>query len=1820
MRQPGDAVAGSASAPMVRFLALGTAGLCAAVASRTAYGCGSALCAVVTGLASLAALALCEYGATGRLPGPISALQHFLVGLLLALAADGSLHVWQAPAAWPYLLHLSGPASGLVLILYLAATASLLLTRGRPPSPLAAVCFLLGPLLFNVLLVLQSPALLETLGRRLALGAVQAGPALRTIGIWGVVALFNEAIAVTLSRLKSGRWPRDVRLHLLLFAAAAWAALTPTIAAWGTSPSLSALPAPLRPAAALAATILSQAGLWAQTFLVTGLLLDAFRGRPPAWYWVERHFREGLGKGAVYSGLFIGLMMSIAGLLAWPEAMRWLLQHRWAGAAGLGALSFPLAKTIAESFDGSPPFFRRLRSSYADSPLYLRGSVVGLGIGWAISGDLAAAGSLARFLAGFALGAGAYFGVDLAMDSADVARGRRQRLQSWRPYALRALLGGLVGGGLAWYLDTPQLAVVVEKFRHYAAVHFPANGLPVEDYVVYPLFSKWGAMDLGQTAGGVRLLFNEALSGVVNWSLAAPLFSMNLVLLTALVQRSASPLRQLFTREGGVALAEQAVRVLRWGLWMAPIIYSLLRIAPEPSWYNQDGAVRTVVATWKSLTLGPGDFRAWSLNLFLAMLVNDWLRVLIWFDHMGLRVATLVNLSFVGGDRLDEAAARFVGHTARCRVIPEGIRRFATWAPLLIPFYLPRGADWEYAWGRMETLRSAHPAADLWPLLLPVASLALGATLVAGLSRRRRAAPAGSPITFTLGNGVYALELSADGQGYSRVYSTLREKEEIDLTRRPGDPLHPCGKFFYLVDQDAPAGDLERACSLGDEPMGAQGTDGQLSQPDGATLRQTRTWRGLRAEATVRLVGGEPGEIWRVRLTNLENRPRRVLLTSYREFVLSPPDAFERHQSYHRLHLGTWFLRSHGALIVGNRLHAGRQTPGTRATAFHAVRPPADGSMILAGYQDSRSAFAGSDGLRAPAGLEGPLLPAEDEGLLYSFDPAASLQLQANLAPYGSAEAIFVEGYAEDERQAARRIERWLDLPPTSEDDLRAALGKERELPIPPADTCQFDFNAAGTELRLGWSTPRPWCHLLANEAGYGLLVRNDGALYSFMGNSQQYGLTPFPGDESPLEVPGQALYLQDLDSGAVLSPTHLPARDRTSQEIDFGLGYAVFRKIIGEVELELTLFVPPHRTAEVRLLRVRNRGEKTLRYRLVPYAQMMLAEVPRDSRSRLDVHYDSQHQALFFAHPGNDFFGGWAFVAPGLAVEAVETLRSRFVGGPDHTLANPAFLARGSGDPALPDDGYRVAAFAGTLTVPPGSEVSTTVVLGWAERPEEAAEIIQQLRDPAAALVELEHTRSWWRQELSVLRVETDEPAFDQLVNNWLPYQLRVSRLWGRLGPSQRGGGFGYRDQLQDVLPLVFTRPEAARRQILLHAAQQFREGDVLQWWHQRRDGTTGLGARNRASDPHLWLVHVACRYLEATGDFALLGEQLPFLEGQQIPAGAEGLVFAQRVSRDVADLYEHLRRAIDITSRRVGPHGLPLIGTGDWNDGFSRVGAEGRGESVWLGFFLHRVLVDFAAVAERREGAVAGDRYLAQAEALKAALDAMWREDRYVRAITDAGEEMLNTSALASAWPALSGAVPSDRAARALASGLRGLEEDDLVRVLHPPFTEYSRPDPGRISNYPPGVRENGGQYSHGASWLVDAFNTLAESAPTPEKAAAWRGDAWRLWRKISPLAHVTAEAIGRYGLPPHQQPADIYAGDGYFGRGGWSWYTGAAARMLSAAYGLLGLKVEGGELTPQPGRFKARGGPRLRRLWYRGREVPEEPDTLSKRVSGT
>jgi cyclic beta-1,2-glucan synthetase len=392
-----------------------------------------------------------------------------------------------------------------------------------------------------------------------------------------------------------------------------------------------------------------------------------------------------------------------------------------------------------------------------------------------------------------------------------------------------------------------------------------------------------------------------------------------------------------------------------------------------------------------------------------------------------------------------------------------------------------------------------------------------------------------------------------------------------------------------------------------------------------------------------------------------------------------------------------------------------------------------------------------------------------------------------------------------------------------------------------------------------------------------------------------------------------------------------------------------------------------------------------------------------------------------------------------------------------------------------------------------------------------------------------------------------------------------------------------------------------------------------VLKWWHRAPNGGTGLGQRTKSSDPHLWLPYVLSRYVRQLGDAGVLDEVTPFLEGQGVPEHEDTLIVVPRLSRETATVYEHARLAIEYTLRHLGQNGLPLLRAGDWNDGIDVLGRRGIGTSVWMGFFLFNVLDGFIPLARLKGDEAFASRCEEAREGQRRALEIGWLGDHYALDFADDGEVLGLPNAMTTGWPAYSGACDFDRALAAIEGGLKGIERPDRVLILTPPFHDHSKPYPGRIADYPPGVRENGAQYSHGASWIVDGFARLAETARgqgDQPMAAHLTARAFEIYEKISPLRKTDPERLATYGLIPIQQPADIYDGYGHGGRGGWSWYTGSAARMLSAAYALLGVVQADGRISMREDLFEPKGELRVESLrigtstWDRRSEKLQKP----------
>ena len=914
----------------------------------------------------------------------------------LAWSVDPQASLWAIPTGLMQVLSLTRGAAALTAGTFLFAC---LMARARRRAALphpAAAAFLAVPIIFNLLLLLGHSALLAQWGQALT-GPILAPAAHTTVGRALLLGGINLASVWGMGLLVDGRASRDRRLVMVAVLCGGWAAWTPLMADWGSSAALIGW----HPLAALTAVVvmaaLAQAGLWAQTFLITALLMQGLRDQRPQHVTLWPQIREGATKGAVYGALFM-LILGTAALLYRNALFRhWLETVPWLAGALLGPLLFGLARTLIESFDGSAPFVERLSRNLLVPSNYMRGVVLGFGIALLIERNVIGSSADLRFVSGFAVGALAGAGVDWLMHGVERLRSRRQHFDRPRIYAFAALLSGGIGGMLAWYLDGAQLQMVGEKLLRYAQIFGPAAGQPAYDYVTYPLFSRWGAINLGAVSGGLKQFYCDSLAGVINWSIAAPLFSINLIVLNAIFNRSLEPLRHLFTRNGLANVVTQAVRVQRWGLWMAPIIQTFLKMAPNPAWYNQDGAIRTGLATVQGLRLDEAAFRQWSLQTFLGLMTYGWLRILIWFDHMGLRVATLVNLSFIGLDRLEARLSRWLGHASPTPVIPEGIRRFATWAPLLLPFYIPRGAEWDFVWQESQRLATASDSP-----LIPSAHLLLGVYLAAALAgilglawmfrrlHHAREAHAGRLVQMSSGR----LQLEMDADGNSRALVHTGRGPALDFSRRAADCALPHGQSFYLQDLQADGAFARPVDLMRDE------TDG------------TRCiWRT--AEGNVALTRALPGDLevsvmvepctqieamrWRVRLVQHGAQSRRLRLTGYLEWALNHPDAYLRRPDFNAIHIGVRYLREPAALLAHNRLLGGdkpRRDPA--GCGFITFEP--NPAVRLCGYEDNRSRFLGRGTADAPDALiHQTLRDPTDEGLLYPFDPAAALQVEFDL-------------------------------------------------------------------------------------------------------------------------------------------------------------------------------------------------------------------------------------------------------------------------------------------------------------------------------------------------------------------------------------------------------------------------------------------------------------------------------------------------------------------------------------------------------------------------------------------------------------------------------------------------------------------------------------------------------------------------------------------------------------------------------------------------------------------------------------------------------
>jgi cellobiose phosphorylase len=759
-------------------------------------------------------------------------------------------------------------------------------------------------------------------------------------------------------------------------------------------------------------------------------------------------------------------------------------------------------------------------------------------------------------------------------------------------------------------------------------------------------------------------------------------------------------------------------------------------------------------------------------------------------------------------------------------------------------------------------------------------------------------------------------------------------------------------------------------------------------------------------------------------------------------------------------------------------------------------------------------------------------------------------------------------------------------VPATPSGDVRVAPGR-------PRGQLQFDngvggFSADGREYVITASpramTPMPWLNVLANPS-FGTIVSESGSASTWSENAQLFRLTPWSNDPVS-DTCTEALYIRDEDTGGFWSPTLLPRAGGAPYVTRHGFGYSVFEHEEDGIESELTMHVAIEAPVKFMSLRLRNRSTRPRRLSVTGYVEWVLGGQPETSRLHVSTSADPTTGALLAVNPYNtDFAGRTAFFDlgsgdPDSKMTSFTGDRAAFL-GPFGSTAAPAAM----GQPGL--DGRVGAALdpCAALRVPldlaPGDARTVVFRLGAGATIEEARALIGRWRGDQAAADSLAAVQRHWRQALGVLQVSTPDPALNLLANGWLVYQVLACRVWARTAFYQASGAFGFRDQLQDVMALVHAAPAQVRAHLLLAASRQFPEGDVQHWWHP----PSGRGVRTRVSDDFLWLPLATCHYVRATGDAGVLDESIHFLEGRLLKDGEESNYDLATASAEAASLYDHCRRAI-LHGLRFGAHGLPLMGTGDWNDGMNRVGVQGQGESVWLAFFLSFVLTRFVDVAASRGDQAFADRCASEADRLRGAIqESAWDGEWYRRGWFDDGSP-LGTAAnqecridsIAQSWSVLSGAADESLARAAMNALDEHLvsREDRLIKLLAPPF-DRSNPSPGYIQGYVQGVRENGGQYTHAAVWAAMAFAALGDTRR-----------AWELFDILDPIRHaLTAQDVATYKTEPYVVASDVYSTTGHVGRGGWTWYTGAAGWLYRCiTESLLGFHIEGETLTFRPG----------------------------------
>jgi cyclic beta-1,2-glucan synthetase len=1070
----------------------------------------------------------------------------------------------------------------------------------------------------------------------------------------------------------------------------------------------------------------------------------------------------------------------------------------------------------------------------------------------------------------------------------------------------------------------------------------------------------------------------------------------------------------------------------------------------------------------------------------------------------------------------------------------------------------------------------------------------------------------------TLTNGVYTLRTNGLGVGHSQ-WQKLAVTRWTDSTVAELDGFH-----IYLRDLDS-----QEVWSAGYLPTRVTPSEYSFSAgSDSATI--SRVDHGVRCTLNIGVVDDLPVEIRHYRIENLSDDRRRLDVTSYLEWVLGSPEADACHPAFSKLFVETRFDADRNAILAQRRPRSSQDAPlwgfhsvlvdpsraasgeiqfeTNRARFIGRGRDLEHPAAMQAGAQLTGDVGAVLDpiaSLRVPISLEPGeqtdiafllgVASSEDDARckLDSFGDMSSVLALITNAQSGNGEAR--RGSADQPSAVDTNGEQLRFHPAHRTSTQKPTNGAANGFHTPsvhdvPAvafrstaasESLLFDngyggFTVDGREYVIRilpdehhgqQRPPLPWANVIANEK-IGFIVTESGAGYTWSGNSRLNRLTTWHND--PITDPhSEAMWIRDEETGEYWSPLPGPTPAPAEYSVRHGFGYTRFDHESHGLKQETTVFVPPDEPVKVTHFRLTNHSGHTRRLSFSYYVAWALGGLASETAGQVSTSYDPNARLVWANNPHRMHYGdGSTFSTLRVDGQVADQDVSftcdggAFIGA-DGSLRAPHSLSLGRPlncsvlQAEIPCAAWRV-----TVELSPDATFECSHLLGETQDRQSALNIVHRFSDSDIVRKSLDDAKAFWSDLLTSVTIETPDREIDLMVNGWLLYQNLSCRMWGRSANYQPGGAFGFRDQLQDSAAFVYQRPDITRTQILRHASQQFLEGDVLHWWHP----DTGFGVRTRFSDDLLWLPYITSEYVRKTGDHAILDDLTSFIEAPPIEPGHQEAYLRPNVASESASVYEHCCRALDRGLTR-GRNGLPLIGCGDWNDGFSRVGSAGQGESVWLGFFIDHILENFLPICEQRGDADRIAKYTAYREILREALnDAGWDGQWYRRAYYDNGQPMGSQSsdecqvdAIAQAWAVLSGVAPNDRIELAMDAVESRLIDDEagIIRLLTPAFNSTPN-DPGYIKGYLPGIRENGGQYTHGVLWVVRAMAELGRGTRATE-----------LLRMLTPVWHASSkERADIYQTEPYVVAADVYGEPPHVGRGGWTWYTGSAGWMYRVA----------------------------------------------------